>query len=187
MPIPVACQCGQQFSAPDNLAGRTVQCPKCGAGLAIPHPQAQVAPAPNPLGGMPGVPAGMDPNAAAGGVQCPSCFSVMPGGAVMCIECGYNVTTGEQVESVSYVEQDTKNAAVSTPTEQMLAMAEETMEEDAKEAKKTDGLPWYVYLLLLAAVIGFAAAMVALNNSGEEEEDDGPSSAPPPAKAQMLA
>jgi len=136
---------------------------------------------------MPGAAAGMDPNMAAGGVQCPSCFTVMPAGAIMCIECGYNATTGEQVESVSYVEQDTKAAAQGTPTEQMLEMAAVTMDESAKDAKKTDGLPWYVYFILLAAVVGFLAAMAALTNNGEEEEDEGPTMAPAAAKTQLLA
>lgn len=49
MPIQVACQCGQRFAAKDELAGRTVKCPKCGSPLAIPRPSAS-QPAPPPGG-----------------------------------------------------------------------------------------------------------------------------------------
>ena len=40
MPIKVACQCGQQFVAKDELAGKRVKCPKCGTALTIPQPGA---------------------------------------------------------------------------------------------------------------------------------------------------
>ncbi len=43
MPIPVRCQCGQSFSAKDELAGRTLKCPKCQSPLTIPTP-GQAAP-----------------------------------------------------------------------------------------------------------------------------------------------
>lgn len=38
MSIPVRCQCGQSFSAKDELAGRTLKCPKCQSPLTIPAP-----------------------------------------------------------------------------------------------------------------------------------------------------
>lgn len=36
MPIVVGCQCGQQFRAKDEFAGRQLKCPKCGAMLQVP-------------------------------------------------------------------------------------------------------------------------------------------------------
>lgn len=36
MPIAVSCECGGKFRARDELAGRTVRCPKCGQALTIP-------------------------------------------------------------------------------------------------------------------------------------------------------
>jgi RsiW-degrading membrane proteinase PrsW (M82 family) len=36
MPIEVSCECGGQFRAKDELAGRQVKCPKCGRPLTIP-------------------------------------------------------------------------------------------------------------------------------------------------------
>ena len=37
MPIKVTCACGASFSAKDELAGRTVACPKCRQPLQVPH------------------------------------------------------------------------------------------------------------------------------------------------------
>lgn len=53
MPIPVACQCGQQFAANDELAGKSVRCPNCGNALMIPAGPAPAGPSfnsPSPLG-----------------------------------------------------------------------------------------------------------------------------------------
>ena len=41
MPIKVTCQCGQQFAARDELAGKRAKCPKCGTVLTIPQPHSQ--------------------------------------------------------------------------------------------------------------------------------------------------
>ena len=177
MPIPVACQCGQQFAAPDHLAGQNVQCPKCQSPINIPNPQVaanQFGAAADPMAGMQ-QPGGMQQPAGAG-AQCPSCFAAMQPGAIVCVECGFHAETGERIESVSYVEQDTKNAAMTTPTDQMLQMAEDQIDDDIAESKKTDGLPWFVYFILFAVVVGGAATMIALNpiEFEEEEEQEGP-------------
>src|SRR5688572_14554857 len=39
MSIPVTCQCGQRFAANDQLAGKTVKCPKCGGALYVAAPE----------------------------------------------------------------------------------------------------------------------------------------------------
>ena len=36
MSIPVRCQCGQQFAAKPELAGKQLRCPSCGNPLRIP-------------------------------------------------------------------------------------------------------------------------------------------------------
>src|SRR5262245_14192760 len=41
MPIKVACRCGQKFAAKDELAGKTIRCPKCGDPIAIPTAETQ--------------------------------------------------------------------------------------------------------------------------------------------------
>lgn len=43
MPIKVECKCGQKFAAKDELAGKTVKCPKCGDPIKIPGAQGQPA------------------------------------------------------------------------------------------------------------------------------------------------
>lgn len=61
MPIAVACSCGRQIQAKDELAGKTVKCPGCGNPLKIQGAgPVQAAPAMNPLGGFgPGAMGGM--------------------------------------------------------------------------------------------------------------------------------
>jgi RsiW-degrading membrane proteinase PrsW (M82 family) len=43
MAIEVSCDCGGRFRAKDELAGRRVKCPKCGAALTIPLPPIELA------------------------------------------------------------------------------------------------------------------------------------------------
>ncbi len=50
MPIVVACQCGQQFRAKDEFAGRQMKCPKCGSVIQVPGGNAAQQPA-APQGG----------------------------------------------------------------------------------------------------------------------------------------
>ena len=99
MPIQVACQCGQKFSAKDELAGKRAKCPKCGQPLVI----AEAAPAASDtladsLGGLGGLmdQAGFE---SAGGSPCPKCNAGMPPGAVLCVACGFHLETGEKLET----------------------------------------------------------------------------------------
>jgi hypothetical protein len=39
MPIPLNCPCGRTLHAKDELAGRQVKCPQCGAILTVPKPE----------------------------------------------------------------------------------------------------------------------------------------------------
>ena len=43
MPVVVSCQCGQRFSAKDQLFGKQVKCPSCGGPLLVPNPAAAAA------------------------------------------------------------------------------------------------------------------------------------------------
>ena len=99
MPIQVACQCGQKFSAKDELAGKRAKCPKCGQPLVI----AEAAPAPSDsledsLGGLGGLmdQAGFEN---AGGAACPKCNAGMPPGAVLCVACGFHLESGETLQT----------------------------------------------------------------------------------------
>jgi hypothetical protein len=48
MPISLSCPCGRAIRARDDLAGRMVKCPQCGAVLTVPNPHPEPAPAPLP-------------------------------------------------------------------------------------------------------------------------------------------
>lgn len=108
MPIKVSCSCGQSFNAKDELAGKRVRCPKCKNPLQIPAAAAppaadlddfQLAPAAevpkyNPLEDIlqdEGV------KAAATGPVCPSCSEPINPSAVLCVQCGFNLQTGEKI------------------------------------------------------------------------------------------
>lgn len=80
MSIQVACQCGQQFSAKDELAGKRVRCPACQNPLDIPAPSAvqpqgtQAIPVMCQCGGQFQVPTSMSGQQ----VNCPNCGSLIP-------------------------------------------------------------------------------------------------------------
>src|SRR5262245_9080026 len=42
MPIPVSCACGRALRLKDDLAGRKVRCPTCGAVLTVPEPETEL-------------------------------------------------------------------------------------------------------------------------------------------------
>ena len=99
MPIKVVCQCGQGFAAKEELAGRTLKCPKCGWPLKIPPPEQPIkGPEPHPqrdavadLLDEYGIDESASPNV------CPGCGTAMPRGAIVCINCGYNQKLGRKM------------------------------------------------------------------------------------------
>ncbi|MBI2194876.1 MAG: HEAT repeat domain-containing protein [Planctomycetes bacterium] len=109
MPIKVTCSaCGKSFNLKDELAGKTGKCP-CGAMLKVPLPAP--APAPQELGLSlvePQAPAAAlapalapagGPSGAAEGSngKCPGCGATTAGGAVICVQCGYNFKTRQKM------------------------------------------------------------------------------------------
>ncbi len=126
MPISVVCQCGAKLNAKDELAGRSVKCPKCSQSIKIPaagaekpaasaaapadkaakpqptttKPKASKPAATDSIGGL------LDEIGVAGppvkhDITCPKCGAGMTEGALLCIACGFNTKTGKQVASVS--------------------------------------------------------------------------------------
>jgi len=108
MPIKVTCQCGQRFTAKDELQGRRVKCPKCSQPLTIPAPEpaAPELPRAESLGPPPVLPdetfavsdagAGPPPMPESG-TTCPSCGASVTPETAMCVKCGYNFELGGQL------------------------------------------------------------------------------------------
>jgi predicted RNA-binding Zn-ribbon protein involved in translation (DUF1610 family) len=115
MTIAVQCgSCRKRFAAKENLAGRKVKCPQCGAELTIPKPRLEPEPAPQITDLLDeyetaSPPAGETSSATAGTaggatrvpdteLKCPSCGASLKAGSVICLECGYNLRTGKKRE-----------------------------------------------------------------------------------------
>lgn len=130
MPIKVVCACKAAFAAKDELAGKTVKCPKCqqplkipaagaapAAAAAAPRPPAKPAPIQRPKAssGASSLNLGDEVERAsvsdvfsdvglgkqvAGTRPCPGCAAPMAQNAVICIKCGYNAKLGRRMETV---------------------------------------------------------------------------------------
>ena len=126
--ITVSCRCGKKFAAPPILAGKKVKCPACSAPLAIPggtKPK-QVAGALDDGGGQT-IDAAPDlmgelldeiglEAAAAGNLLCPNCKAQMSAEAVLCVSCGFNVESGKQLRTESFVKATANDSALGPPT-----------------------------------------------------------------------
>jgi hypothetical protein len=199
MPIKVQCACGAAFAAKDELAGKTVKCPKCKSPLKIaaaggsPKSAAQAVAAkpsapkavkvrPVPQESAAVVPVTSTESlfdeiglqaAAAGTRPCPGCTEPMPIEAVVCIKCGYNSRIGRRMETakVGGADGDAGHGAVANA---LLEKAAQTLEDDENEDRKKtgEGMPWWVYLIGLAALVGFLGTMLWLGNKAEWEKEE---------------
>jgi len=185
MPIKVTCACGQSFAAKDELAGRTVKCPKCSRPLSIPAQGAASSiasamtapmpqqPAPTPAPAAPAAPSPAHPSAGlfdevglssapTGTTPCPGCRAPIPMGAIVCVQCGYNMRLGRRMETMRIGADG--SAESGSVTDMFLARAARTIEEDKEEEKKKtrEGLPWWGYLLILMGLVGFMAMMMMI-------------------------
>ena len=176
MPIKVTCACGASFAAKDELAGRTVKCPKCqqpltipkGAALGAVQPQRQAAPVPqaaDPYALAEAVPsifdeAGIKAKQHTGQV-CPSCYHAMKPGAIICIHCGYSLQLGRKMETQIYGRGEGGHGELAATALQRAAnLIEEDKEEEKKKLK--EGLPWWAYLILFCAAVGLLTMMMLL-------------------------
>jgi hypothetical protein len=102
--------CGKQYPWKPELAGKKAKC-KCGAVLAIPaKPQAARAPA-RAVAAIPAIPA-VEPIEESQAYRCPACKADLSPGSAICISCGYNLQTGEYVNTqVDTGEDDAEVAA----------------------------------------------------------------------------
>lgn len=104
--------CQQHIQADAGYAGLQITCPACNGSFLVPGtppapaPTAGASPPPNRLvirssaaPALPPVLAEATPAApptATGAGSCPSCGAAMPRGAVICMQCGYNLITRQR-------------------------------------------------------------------------------------------
>jgi len=158
MPIKVKCgSCSARFKAKDELAGRRVKCPKCqqpvvieAAAAPVAVPRAPKAAAHNPLLDILDE---EDVRSRVRGPVCDNCGSEVKQGMVICIDCGFNLETGDQLETEA--DEDVESYAGMTGTEQMMRKAERDLEESRGDSGADgdfgDGAESY----LIALVAGF--------------------------------
>jgi hypothetical protein len=93
--------CGKSYRWKPEFAGRGAKC-ACGAKLVVPTeaPAAAAAAATS---------AAADEPAAqrVGEMKCPSCSASLASDAILCVDCGYNLKTGQKLAAV-VVETDTE-------------------------------------------------------------------------------
>ena len=182
MPIKVQCGCGAAFAAKDELAGKTVKCPKCqkplkisAAGKAPAKPKQAIAAKPVakavkvkpiaeekakvlPVTSTESLFDEIGLQAAVEGTRpCPGCTEPMPIEAIICIKCGYNARIGRRMETAKLGGGSEGDAGHGAVVADLMGRAATVLEEDAAEDKKKtgEGLPWWVYLIGLAALSGF--------------------------------
>ena len=81
--------CHKTLAIKDELAGRRVRC-TCGATFVVPDPNAARA-------GKPAAGSAQANNTS--GTNCPFCTNSLPGDAVLCVSCGYNLKTGQRLQT----------------------------------------------------------------------------------------
>jgi len=152
MPIKAKCgSCGTGFKAKDALAGKRVRCPKCKEPLTIPtlagvaggasaRPRNKPASAgggvranPNPMMGLLDE---ADVKGVTRGPTCDNCAAELMPGAVLCIDCGYNMETGKRV--ASEIDGGSGNSSEMTAAERMMAKAEKDIEDTPVTAEGQD-------------------------------------------------
>jgi hypothetical protein len=162
MPIKAECgSCHKRFKAPDKLAGKKIKCPQCGGAIPIPVP----APPQQAQGDTYGI--AEEPNAEAvappppqvAASACPSCGSPLVEKAVLCVLCGYDLRSGQKLE--------TQQAAPSDESQVTLKRADWKAEEEKQEKRKkrkrrrsrSEDIPQGI-LFLRGLAVSFGAALI---------------------------
>ena len=155
MPIKVKCgSCSAQFKAKDELAGRRIKCPKCQnpvviAAAAVAAPRAPKRSAANPLMDILDE---EDVRSRTSGPICDNCGSEVKRGMVICIDCGFNLETGDRLETEAA--EDVENVGGMSGTDQIMRKAQRALEESddpSADGDFGDGAESY----LIAVVAGF--------------------------------
>ncbi len=157
MPIPVSCQCGASFQAPDKLAGQVTSCPKCQAQLPIPGPQAHsgITDLLDELG--------VDASSGIAG-KCPHCYADLQPDSVICTGCGTNLQTGASV-----IQKKRKRFQTEAPDDgpslgdaRLDKAARELAKDAADSRKSSDPVTWWVYLAILDLVLSLCVTAAVM-------------------------
>ncbi len=164
MPIKVSCECGQTFTAKDELAGQTLLCPKCHQPITIGATAARETQGPKKKSAGGGIADLLDEAGIAEvrGVRCPKCGEGIAQGGVLCVHCGYHQEKGEVIAGARIRKGDADGFLEAA--ESMMDFAEQQIEYDKVEEKKniSHGTPAWLLFLVLMIVVGFAATMYVL-------------------------
>jgi len=97
MAITISCRCKSRFQVEDHMAGKLVQCPKCGESLMVLRSEepATAKDAANEEDGDYSL-APAEP-VAERKPFCPTCGAEMASGAVLCVQCGYHLLLRKQI------------------------------------------------------------------------------------------
>lgn len=139
MAIRATCgSCTSTFKAKDELAGKRVKCPKCKEPMVIGQKPKKRAPAPAAAARPKAKSQAIDPMEALlaeanvgatsqDGPICPDCAAFVSPGAVICVECGFNLDTGKKLRT-SKDDDGTADSGM-TDAEKIMQKAEAELEE----------------------------------------------------------
>ena len=136
MAIKATCgSCSSTFNARDELAGKRVKCPKCGERMTIPAATAT----PVAAGRVVSKSAAVDPMEALlreakvgesihSGPICPDCATPVVPGAIICVDCGFNMETGKRLRTAKETAEGEVDTGL-TDAEKIMQKAEAEIEE----------------------------------------------------------
>jgi hypothetical protein len=138
------------------MVGQTLLCPKCHQPLTIVEESSKGAGRGG--GGVADLfdEAGIE---AVSGPRCTRCGAPLKPNAVMCVECGTNLQTGERVEGAKVRKSGERGHGEAADV--LLERAAKRIHEDKVEERKTraQGLPAWIYFVMLSLLIGFCVSM----------------------------
>ena len=161
MPINVACRCGQRLSAKDELAGKTVKCPKCGQPVTVPKGMEIAKNRAEGVGSL------LDDAGLKAGIErCPGCGTELPAEAILCVMCGFDLRRGHRLKThIGTVSDIDDEGLGELPYHGVpeLDDAERSIARDKREQEKLKkGVPWWMLLLAFLGLVGFVVGMVSM-------------------------
>ncbi|MEZ6097191.1 MAG: hypothetical protein R3C03_23710, partial [Pirellulaceae bacterium] len=166
------------ISVRDEYGGKVVKCPKCKKPMQLPRAGERQVVGANATGAVSRPAKKHNPlldlldeagvESSPTGPVCDNCAAPMHPTAVVCIECGYNQATGQQLETAIVIdESQLANASDLTDAEKLMARAEQSLDESRYTAEGEDfgdgSESVFVAIfaaIALMAVVGFGLFLV---------------------------